>query len=136
MPRGSRACTLLFLLGTVAAHAEALPVPPAPVRAPVVHKAALRHRRPARPAAEQAYNGPAVLPQSSAASRFETAPTPSDASAPVRQEPPQIDTEPKLFTVKTQFKGDGFPYGATSQGLDDKYQVQVPGVNVTVPLRQ
>lgn len=132
---------LLLAASTGAARAETFPVPPVPATgqsragAPPVRKAAFHERR-AQPLASDVYGGSAAIPARQAQPQFSPAPTPDDEFAPSRRDPLSIDTEPKLFTVKTQFRGDGYPYGATSQGLDDKEEVKVPGVNVRFPLVQ
>jgi hypothetical protein len=132
---------LASLAVAVAAAPGALadPVPaeqaaPAAAHRVAVRKAAYKVRRAPIPASGDVFGGTAAVP--AASSGFAEAPMPNDEIAPAARTLSAVNTEPKLFTMKTQFRGDGYPYGATSQGLDDKYSVQVPGVDVTVPLQQ
>jgi hypothetical protein len=130
---------LASLAAAVAAAPAALADPaPADQAAPAhrvaVRKAAYKVRRAPIPASGDVFGGAAAAP--AASTGFAEAPMPNDEIAPAARTLSAVNTEPKLFTMKTQFRGDGYPYGATSQGLDDKYSVQVPGVDVTVPLLQ
>lgn len=126
------ACALTFLGVGLASHSMADELVTSQPRAAVKF---VSHQRATQTMRPDVYGGDAVLPVSPAAQTFQAAPTPDDAEAPVTREKPRPEGGPTLFVFRTQFRGDGYPYGASPQGLDDKYAVKVPGVNVTVPLQ-
>ena len=77
--------------------------------------------------------------QSSIVSRgdgFTAAPTPNlDVTAPPVPENRQPHVAPTMFQLKNAYPGDGYVYGSSPQGMDDRKAATIPGVMLSVPLR-
>jgi hypothetical protein len=66
----------------------------------------------------------------------DAAPIPDrDIQAPVVRAEDAPVASPTLFQFHNQYRGDGYIYGSSPQGFDDRHAVTVPGVNFSVPLR-
>jgi hypothetical protein len=115
--------------------AAAGPVPQDQGTAPARHQT---HRktppRPAKPvAAEPARTAP---PRRDPGSAFTPAPLPNEAvTAPTSPVESRTHAEPTLFDLSRQYRGDGYVYGSSPQGMDDRRAAHVPGVEVKVPLK-
>ena len=67
---------------------------------------------------------------------FTAAPTPDpDLTAPPVPENRQPHFAPTLFELKNAYRGDGYVYGSSPQGMDDRKAATIPGVMLSVPLR-
>jgi hypothetical protein len=128
-----RLTTVLMLLAAPAS-AQRLPVPPVPP----VHRAALPI-----PPLPPGYHGvrsvhrspPPARPSASAEPTLEAAPVPNlDAQVPQPRDSGGIDASPTLFRTPAQFRGDGYPYGATPQARDNPHAPLVPGVLLKLPI--
>ncbi len=96
-------------------RAPALPLPPLPPR-PVISGAL-----PIPPLPPYLQLAPAPVPN-------------ADARPPAPSRPGGASAEPALFNLPGSFRGDGYPYGASPQGVDDQRTVRVPGMRLTLPL--
>lgn len=66
---------------------------------------------------------------------FTAAPRPNpDLQAPVPPENRSPHVAPTLFDFKTDYIGDGYVYGSSPQGMDDRRSTATPGVKLTVPV--
>jgi hypothetical protein len=90
--------------------------------------------RPAKQAATELTNpAPARRDPDSA---FTPAPLPNDAmTAPISPVESRTHAEPTLFDLTREYRGDGYVYGSSPQGRDDRRSAHVPGVELKVPLR-
>jgi hypothetical protein len=57
-----------------------------------------------------------------------------DARPPVERDNPHTHIAPTLFELTNHFVGDGYPYGSSPQGMDDRRAARVPVIVVTTPL--
>ncbi|MBN9563161.1 MAG: hypothetical protein J0H14_20925 [Alphaproteobacteria bacterium] len=106
---------------------------PRPAAKPQLHKS--RTHTPTHTARQP---GPA---ENSAAARvndggFTAAPIPNpDLTAPPVPENRQPHVAPTLFQLKNTYSGDGYVYGSSPQGMDDRKAATIPGVTLSVPIR-
>ncbi|MBV9654550.1 MAG: hypothetical protein JOZ42_08300 [Acetobacteraceae bacterium] len=86
---------------------------------------------------KQAHVRPAPrAPKVSRAEPATPAPLPNESvSAPVAPEESRTRVTPTLFDLGEKYQGDGYPYGASPQAMDDRRSAHVPGISVKVPLR-
>lgn len=69
-------------------------------------------------------------------SGFTAAPMPNaDLSAPPIPEDRRPHVAPTLFQLKNAYPGDGYVYGSSPQGMDDRKAATIPGVILSVPIR-
>jgi hypothetical protein len=69
-------------------------------------------------------------------SGYEPAPVPDrDLVAPSPAPQTGADISPSLFMPKTQFRGDGYMAGSTSQSVQEKNVRPAAGFNVRMPLQ-
>jgi hypothetical protein len=67
---------------------------------------------------------------------FTVAPMPDpDMTAPPVPENRQPHVTPTLFRLKNAYPGDGYVYGSSPQGMDDRKAATIPGVMLSVPIR-
>jgi hypothetical protein len=67
---------------------------------------------------------------------FTAAPVPNpDLNAPPIPENREPHVAPTLFQLKNAYPGDGYVYGSSPQGMDDRKAATIPGVTLSVPLR-
>ena len=67
---------------------------------------------------------------------FTAAPMPDpDLTAPPVPENRQPHVTPTLFQLKNAYPGDGYVYGSSPQGMDDRKAATIPGVMLSVPIR-
>jgi hypothetical protein len=67
---------------------------------------------------------------------FTAAPVPNqDLTAPPVPEDRQPHIAPTLFDIKNAYPGDGYVYGSSPQGMDDRKAATIPGIKLSVPLR-
>lgn len=70
-----------------------------------------------------------------AATRFAPAPVPNrDIVAPPEQENPRTHLAPAVFRLSGQYYGDGYVYGSSPQGMDDRKAAIIPGLTLVTPL--
>jgi hypothetical protein len=86
----------------------------------------------ALPGGESSLNGNA---QANGAG-YEPAPVPDrDLAAPAPAPTNGAEVSPSLFMPKTQFRGDGYMSGSTSQSVQEKNVRPAAGFNVRMPLQ-
>jgi hypothetical protein len=91
--------------------------------------------RPAKPVVAQP-TPPAVPAPRNPGSAFTPAPLPNAAiTAPTSPVESRTHAEPTLFDLSRQYRGDGYVYGSSPQGMDDRRSAHVPGVELKVPLK-
>ncbi len=67
---------------------------------------------------------------------FAPAPMPDqDILAPIAPANRDPHVTPTLFRLTNAFPGDGYVYGSSPQGMDDKRALTIPGVKLSAPLR-
>jgi hypothetical protein len=67
---------------------------------------------------------------------YTPAPLPNQAvTAPTSPVESRPHGEPTLFDLSRQYRGDGYVYGSSPQGMDDRRSAHVPGVELKVPLK-
>jgi hypothetical protein len=67
---------------------------------------------------------------------FVAAPMPDpDIGTPPVPEDRRAKLAPTLFRLTNDFRGDGYPYGSSPQGMDDKKSLTVPGVKFSLPIQ-
>jgi hypothetical protein len=77
----------------------------------------------------------ASVPQASVTERFEPAPMPNDdMSGPQIAQQQGARWSPTLLQPRTQFRGDGFSYGSTVQGVQERRVNPTPVMNLKMPL--
>jgi hypothetical protein len=87
-------------------------------------------------AATVASAGAATPTAPSNAPAYEPAPMPNhDLFAPVQRASEDPQLSPTLFKPGTQFRGDGFSAGSTSQSYEERNMKPGYGVNFSVPLK-
>ena len=70
-----------------------------------------------------------------AASRLTAAPIPNrDIVAPAEPENPRTHLAPALFRLSNDYYGDGYVYGSSPQGMDDRKAATIPGLKLVTPL--
>jgi len=58
-----------------------------------------------------------------------------DLTAPPIPENRRPHIAPTLFQLKNTYSGDGYVYGSSPQGMDDRKAATIPGVTLSVPIR-
>jgi hypothetical protein len=58
-----------------------------------------------------------------------------DLTAPPVPENRRPHIAPTLFQLKNTYSGDGYVYGSSPQGMDDRKAATIPGVTLSVPIR-
>jgi hypothetical protein len=77
-----------------------------------------------------------AAPPAAPAPVFQPAPMPDqDAAAPVTISKAQAELSPKMFSNKTQFRGDGFTSNSTSQVSEERKMKPAGGFALTMPLQ-
>lgn len=67
---------------------------------------------------------------------FEPAPMPNpDLYAPIQRANEDPKISPTLFEPMRQFRGDGYSFGSTSQGYEQRHMLPAAGANLSVPLK-
>ncbi len=67
---------------------------------------------------------------------FTAAPMPDlDVTAPPVPEDRRPHVAPMLFELKNAYPGDGYVYGSSPQGMDDRKAATIPGLKLSVPIR-
>ncbi len=67
---------------------------------------------------------------------FAPAPVPNpDISPPVEPENRRPHLAPTVFHLTNEYIGQGYPYGSSPQGMDDRHAAVIPGINLTAPIR-
>jgi hypothetical protein len=107
---------------------------PRPAAKPQLHKH--RPHAPAHTARHQPAREESATAARSARTGFTTAPMPNpDLTAPPVPENRRPHIAPTLFQLKNTYSGDGYVYGSSPQGMDDRKAATIPGVTLSVPIR-
>jgi hypothetical protein len=105
-----------------------------PAPKPQVHKA--QKHAPAHTTRRQPSREESSAPARVDVRGFTTAPVPNpDLTAPPIPENRQPHVAPTLFQLKNAYPGDGYVYGSSPQGMDDRKAATIPGVMLSVPIR-
>jgi hypothetical protein len=79
---------------------------------------------------------PAAAASATAPPSYEPAPMPNqDLFAPVQRASEDPEISPTVFKPGTQFRGDGYSPGSTSQSYEERHLLPGYGVNLSVPLK-
>jgi hypothetical protein len=57
-----------------------------------------------------------------------------DITAPAEPQQPETHFAPALFRLNNAYPGDGYVYGSSPQGMDDRRAATIPGLKLTTPL--
>ena len=83
----------------------------------------------------QVSRGSDQVSAAAAPSRFSPAPVPNrDVVAPTQPENPRTHLAPSVFRLSNQYPGDGYVYGSSPQGMDDRKAALIPGLKLVTPL--
>lgn len=78
----------------------------------------------------------AGTPPPANAPNYEPAPVPDEnLYAPQKAASEDPELRPALFRPRTQFRGNGFSPGSTSQSYEERRVIPGAGVNLSVPLK-
>lgn len=125
------ACIGLLLLAAAAPAEQGQAPPPSAAKAKHAQHRPPHHTR--QPLASRATRPEAPV---ATAPGFTPAPVPDLAkTAPVSPVESRTHAEPTLFDLGNKYQGDGYIYGSSPQGMDDRRAAKVPGVEVKVPLK-
>jgi hypothetical protein len=67
---------------------------------------------------------------------FAPAPVPNpDINAPIEPEDRRLHLAPTEFRLTNEYIGQGYPYGSSPQGMDDRHAAVIPGIKLTAPIQ-
>lgn len=136
--RGGLFCLSLLAVGLCAGSgvAAAKDAPSRPARSETrshprpTHHAHVRPTKPARPQVQANR-----VTSDRDARGFGPAPTPNqDLSAPSVPEARGPNVSPTVFHLNNRYAGDGYVYGSSPQGMDDRRAATIPGVKLSMPV--
>ena len=125
------ACIGLLLLAAAGPAEQGQAPPPSAAKAKHAQHRPPHHAR--QPVASRATRPEA--PRVATAPGFTPAPVPRlGKDRPGLAVESRTHAEPTLFDLGNKYQGDGYVYGSSPQGMDDRRAAKVPGVEVKVPL--